>query len=152
MAEYIALTQNVPINQPVVFDASIPCNRGLVIHDDGTGIFILRGVVNNQNACFTRYAITFNGNIAIPEGSAEIGAIAISLAVNGESRPSSKAIVTPAAVNEFFNVTSTAIVTIPRGCCFSVSVRAVPASDDPTVTPVPILTVSNGNLEITRVA
>lgn len=151
MAEYIADTQNVSLNQPIVFDASIPCNRGLVIHDDGTGIFTLRGVVPNQNACFTRYAVTFNGNIAIP-AEGDVGAIAVSLAVNGESRPSSKAIVTPAATEEFFNVTSTAIVTIPRGCCFNVSVRAVPASDDPTVTPVPVLTVSNGNLVINRVA
>ena len=151
MAEYIADTQNVSLNQPIVFDASIPCNKGLVIHDDGTGIFILRGVVPNQNACFTRYSITFNGNIAVPE-EGDVGAIAIALSVNGESRPSSKAIVTPAATEEFFNVTSTAIVTGPRGCCFSVAVRAVPASDDPTVTPVPVLTVSNGNLVISRVA
>ena len=68
MAEYIAATQNVALNQPVVFDASIPCNRGYVYHDDGTGVFILRGVVNCDSACFARYQIVFNGNIAVPDG------------------------------------------------------------------------------------
>ena len=122
MAEYLAnATQLVELNQPIVFSASIPCNRGNVIHEDETGIFILRG---NSTGCCARYQVTFNGNIAVPEGGT-VGPIAVSVAVNGEARPTSRAIVTPAAVEEYNNVTSTAIVTVPRGCCFSVSVRAV---------------------------
>lgn len=149
MAEYLAgAAQSVALNQPAIFNASIPCPRGNVYHEDGTGIFILRG---NTNNCFARYQAVFNGNISVPEGGT-VGAIAVALTVNGEPRITSRAIVTPAAAEEFFNVTSTAIITVPRGCCFSVSLRAVPASDDPTVTPAPALTLQDANLEITRTA
>ena len=150
MAEYLAnATQLVELNQPIVFSASIPCNRGNVVHEDETGIFILRG---NSTSCFARYQVTFNGNIAVPEGGT-VGPIAVSVAVNGEARPTSRAIVTPAAVEEYNNVTSTAIVTVPRGCCFSVSVRAVSGVvDDATGTPAPAINVTNSNLVITRIA
>ena len=48
MAEYLAnAVQSVDLNQPIVFTASIPCNRGNVIHEDETGIFILRGNTTN---------------------------------------------------------------------------------------------------------
>jgi hypothetical protein len=150
MAEYLAnATQLVELNQPIVFSASIPCNRGNVVHEDETGIFILRG---NSTGCFARYQVTFNGNIAVPEGGT-VGPIAVSVAVNGEARPTSRAIVTPAAVEEYNNVTSTTIVTVPRGCCFSVSVRAVSGIvDDATGTPAPAINVTNSNLVITRIA
>lgn len=149
MAEYLAnAVQAVALNQPAIFDASIPCRKGYVYHEDGTGIFILRGITQN---CAARYQVTFNGNIAVPEGGTA-GAIAVALSVNGEPRQTSRAIVTPAAVEEYFNVTSTAIITVPRGCCFSVSLRAVPATEDPTVTPAPVISLQNANLEITRIA
>ena len=100
MAEYLAnATQLVELNQPIVFSASIPCNRGNVVHEDETGIFILRG---NSTGCFARYQVTFNGNIAVPEGGT-VGPIAVSVAVNGEARSTSRAIVTPAAVEEYNN-------------------------------------------------
>lgn len=149
MAEYLAnAVQAVSLNQPVTFEASIPCPRGNVYHEDGTGIFILRG---NTSNCFARYQVTFNGNAALPEGGT-VGPLAMAIAVNGETRPTSRAILTPAAVEQYGNLTSTAIVTVPRGCCFSVSVRSVPASEDPTVTPAPVIDVQNANLVIVRVA
>lgn len=150
MAEYLAnATQVVELNQPVVFTASIPCNRGNVIHEDETGIFILRG---NSTGCFARYQVTFNGNIAIPTG-VTVGPIAVAIATNGEARPTSRAVVTPAAVEEYSNVTSTAIITVPRGCCYSISVRAVSGLvDDETGTPAPSINVTNSNLVITRIA
>jgi len=149
MAEYLANeVQAISLNQPAIFRASIPCNRGNIYHEDDTGIFILRG--NTQN-CFARYQVTFNGNIALPEGGTP-GPIAIALAVNGEPRLTSRAIVTPAAVDEYFNVTSTALITVPRGCCFTLSVRHVPATEDPTVTPAPVINLQNANLVINRVA
>ena len=152
MAEYVAVNeQAVLLNQPIIFSDSIPCRRGFVYHADDTGVFILRGVVNCPSSCFARYEITFNGNIALPEGGTP-GSIAISISENGESRPSSLAIVTPAAVDEYFNVTSTATVDVPRGCCFSVAVRHVAASTDPAVTPAPVINVQNGSLRINRVA
>ena len=149
-AEYLAnVVQQVALNAPVIFTASIPCTKGYVYHEDETGIFILRGITNGQ--CFATYQITFNGNIALPEG-ATVVPIAIAIAVNGEQRPTSRAIYTPAAVSQDGNVTSTAIIKIPRGCCFTVSIENVPAVEDPTVTPAPIIEVQNANLVINRIA
>ena len=149
MAEYLANdVQAIALNQPAIFTASIPCNRGNVYHEDDTGIFILRG---NTNNCFARYQVTFNGNIALPTGGA-VAPIAVALAVNGEPRLTSRAIFTPAAVEEYGNVTSTAIVTVPRGCCFSLSLRSVPASADATVTPAPVIDMQNANIVINRIA
>lgn len=150
MAEYLGVnSQNVALNAPVVFTSSIPCTSGCVYHEDETGIFILRGKTNN---CFARYQLTFNGNISVPEGG-EVTPIGLAIAVNGEARPSSLAIFTPQAVDELGNVTSTAIVTVPRGCCFSASVRYIDSTtSDPAVEPTPLITVQNANLVITRTA
>ena len=150
MAEYLAnAVQSVALNAPVLFTASIPCNKGYVYHEDETGIFILRGCTNN---CFARYQVTFNGNIAIPDGG-ELTPIAMAIAVNGEPRLTSRAIFTPQAVDEYGNVTSTAIITVPKGCCFSASVRYIDATtDDPTTEPTGLIEVQNANLVITRIA
>lgn len=149
MAEYLAnAVQSVNLNDPVLFNASIPCRRGYIYHEDETGIFVLKGITNN---CFARYQVTFNGNIAIPEGGT-VAPIAIAIAVQGEPRVTSRAIFTPAAVDTYGNVTSTAIITVPAGCCFSASVRAVAGSSDPTVTPAPAINVQNANLVINRIA
>lgn len=150
-AEYLAnAVQSVALNAPINFSASIPCTKGYIYHEDETGIFILRGITNGQ--CFATYQVTYNGNIALPEDAAEVVPIAIALTVNGEPRPTSRAIFTPAAVDEYGNVTSTAIIKVPRGCCFSVSVDAVTATSDPTVTPAPIINVQNSNLVFDRIA
>lgn len=149
-AEYLAnAIQNVALNAPVVFSASIPCTKGYIYHEDETGIFILRGITNQ---CFATYQVTFNGNIAIPTGGTA-GPIAIALVVNGEERQTSRAIFTPAAVDEYGNVTSTAIIKVPRGCCFSLSIDSVSGvTDDPTATPAPVITVQNANLTVARIA
>jgi hypothetical protein len=143
--------QAVTLNGPILFNTSIPCTKGYVYHEGQTGNFILKGAVNNPGACFAQYQVTFNGNIAIPTGGTA-GPIAIAITVNGEPRLTSRAIFTPAAVDEYGNVTSTAIVKVPKGCCFSLSVDAVPASADPTVTPAPVINVQNANLTVTRIA
>ena len=150
MAEYLANpVQNVALNAPVLFSASIPCRKGYIYHEDETGVFILRGITNN---CFARYQVTFNGNIAIPTGG-EVTPISIAIAVSGEPRVTSRAIYTPAAVDEYGNVTSTALITVPKGCCFAVSLEYVDATtDDATVTPTPLIEVQNANLVINRVA
>lgn len=148
-AEYLAnAVQEIALNAPAIFTASIPCRRGYIYHEDETGIFILRGITNQ---CFATYQVTFNGNIAIPEGGTA-GPIAVAITVNGEPRLTSRAIFTPAAAEEFGNVTSTAIIRVPRGCCFSLSVESVPATADPTVTPAPVIEMQNANLVINRIA
>lgn len=147
MAEYLQnAEQSVALNSPVLFSDSISCPNGNVFHEDGTGIFILRGKTPN---CFARYQVTFNGNIAIPDGA--VTPIAVAITVNGEPRLTSRAIYTPAAVDTYGNVTSTAIITVPKGCCFSLSVRYVQATDSADV-PTPIINVQNANLVIDRIA
>lgn len=149
-AEYLAnAVQDISLNAPAIFTASIPCRKGYVYHEDETGIFILRGITNGQ--CFATYQVVFNGNIAIPEGGT-VTPIAVAITVNGEPRLTSRAIFTPAAAEDYGNVTSTAIIKVPRGCCFSLSIEAVPASADPTVTPAPTIEMQNANLVIDRIA
>ena len=153
MAEFNtgSAVQNVALNQAASLYTTIRCPKGYVYHEEGSGIVILRGIVPNPSSCFARYKVTFNGNVALPEGGTP-GPIAISLSVNGEARPASIAIVTPTVAEAFFNVTSTATVDVPRGCCFSIAVRHVPATTDPTVTPAPVVSIANGNLDIQRTA
>ena len=149
MAEYLAnAVQTVDLNSPILFTASIPCNKGYVYHEDETGNFILRGATPN---CFARYQLTFNGNIAIPTGGA-VTPIAVAISVNGEARPTSRAIFTPAAVDTYGNVTSTAIITVPRGCCFDITVKYVSGVTDGTTVPTPAINVINANLDINRIA
>ncbi len=158
MAEYVYNPiQTVVANQNVLLESSIPCNRGYVIHRNGSGILTLRGIVNNSCGCFARYQVTFNGNIAVPSTGA-IGPISVSLAINGEPILTSKAIFTPAAVaddpptdNNFGNVTSTAIITVPRGCCYTLSVENTSAGATPT-DPAPAILVQNANLTVARIA
>ena len=147
-AEYLAnATQTINLNSPAIFTASIPCTNGYVYHEDETGIFILRGITAGQ--CFATYQVTYNGNIAIPDGGT-VAPIAVAITVNGAERPTSKAVFTPAAVGDFGNVTSTAIIKVPRGCCFTLSVNAVPANT--TDTPAPAIDMENANLVISRIA
>lgn len=136
--------QTVEPNQAVIFNTTIGCPKGYVYHRNESGVVILRGVVNNPCGNFARYQVTFNGNIAVPEGET-VGPISVSLAIDGEAIQTSRAIVTPAAVDNYFNVTSTAFITIPKGCCFNIAVENT--SEDA----VPI-NVQNANLVVTRVA
>ena len=154
MAEYLTrdAVESVSLNSAIPFVDSIPCNKGYVFHQSGTGIFVLRGIVNNPRACFARYNIVFTGNVSIPTGGA-VTPIATAIVVSGESRDGSRSIVTPAAVDEYGNVTSRATVDVPRGCCFTVSVEYVNGSvNDPTVTPTPLINVVDGSLSISRTA
>lgn len=141
--------QAVNLNSPVIFTSSIPCRRGYVYHEDETGIFTLRGMTDQ---CFATYQITFNGNVALPEDATEVTPIALAIVVQGEPRLTSRAIFTPQAVDEYGNLTSTAIVKIPRGCCFSMAVEYVSGTSDPTVNPAPVINVQNANLVINRIA
>ena len=146
--------QIVQPNQNVILNTNIGCNKGYVLHREESGLVTLRGITQG---CFARYQVTFNGNIAIPSTGAA-GPIAVALALDGEPIQTSRAIVTPAAVateppttENFFNVTSTAIITVPKGCCFNVAVENV--SEGATATdPAPAILVQNANMTVTRIA
>ena len=148
-AEYLANgLQSVPLNTLIEFTASMPCTRGNVIHENGTGIFILKG---NTNQCYATYKVSYNGNIAVTEG-ATVTPIAVAIVVNGEPRLTSRAISTPAAAEQFNSVTSPATIKVPRGCCFTLAVEYVSGITDGTTVPTPVIDQINGNLEINRIA
>lgn len=149
MAEYVYnAVQAVQPSQNVLLQDSIPCTKGYVLHRNGSGLLTLRGAVNGCCNSFARYQVTFNGNIAVPTGGT-VQPIAVALSINGEALQTSRAIVTPAAVEDYFNVTSTAYITVPRGCCFNVAVENVPATD---AEPAVAIDVQNANLVVQRVA
>ena len=139
-AEYSAnVLQNVAANGSVIFTESpVPCNRGMIYHRDGSGLFrlaspTLMGVSCRTCCCCVReypaalYQVGFHANIAIPADPAgTVEAISLAIAIDGEIDPSSIMTVTPAAVGEFFNVGAGIIVAVPCICrCSSVSVRNV---------------------------
>ena len=145
--------QLVQPNQQVLLDTAISCNKGYILHREGSGIVTLRGIVNNPNACFARYQVTFNGNIALPATATAVQPISLAIAIDGEPILTSNAIFTPIVAGDFGNVTSTAIITVPRGCCFNVAVEntsAVPAT--PAGANAPAINVQNANLVISRIA
>ena len=154
MKNYIADSQSVLLNNPILFNSSscqcrCRCNGNKIYHDDGSGVFILSGRNDNRNSTGNEYQITFNGNIAIPEGGT-VGPIAVAIMINGETDVASRSIFTPAAVDEYGNVTSATVVKVPKCCgCFTVSVDYVSGLvNDPAGTPAPLIVVENGNLTI----
>ena len=144
MAEYTSnALQTVAAGQNVLFtETPIPCNRGYVLHREGSDILTLRGIVNNCNGCFARYKVSFGANIALPEGGT-VEAISLALAIDGEPIPTSSMIVTPAAVEEFDNVYASIFITVPRGCCYTIAVEN---------TSTQAIDVQNANLIIERTA
>lgn len=143
--------QLVAFGSNLVLLDSIRCPNGYVLHDNETGILTLRGIVNNPCCTFTRYRITCNCNIAIPEGGT-VGSIAIAIAQNGEEIPTSKAIATPAAVEEFWNVSVDKVVTVARGCCPTFAIENVLPGIDPTTEVGQAILVRNLNVIVDRIA
>lgn len=73
----------------------------------------------------TVYSVAFHCNVQIPEGGT-VGPISLALVIDGEVDPSSIMTVTPAAVQEAFNVGAEILVSVPAICgCNKVSVRNI---------------------------
>jgi hypothetical protein len=151
MAKYLTSTDaNVALNGTFPFDiVSIPCNKGCVI-PLATGILTLRG--SNANG-FARYEVKVQGNVSIPTGGA-VTPIAVAITLNGVAIPDSVAILTPAAVGDVWHVNTSTTITVPSGCCVSVSAAYVDGTeDDAAVTPTPSITARRlASIEVTRVA
>lgn len=151
MAKYITSSDTtVALNGTIPFDiVSIPCNKGLIV-PLATGVLTLKGGNTNR---FARYEVTVQGDIAIPTGGA-VTPIAVGITLNGVAIPDSVAIVTPAAVGDMWHVNTSTTVTVPCGCCVSVSAAYVDATeDDATVTPTPSISVRRfASLTVTRTA
>lgn len=143
MAEFSAnALQTVNPGESIVFTENpVPCTKGLVRHRDGTGAFLLSGRSNNCCPCRSvNYLVDFGANIAVPTGET-VGAISVAITIDGATIPGSEMTVTPAAVEEFFNVSRAINVGIWNGCCESVSIR--------NTSEIPIL-VQNANVIFTR--
>ena len=134
MAEYSAsAVQVVNPGESIVFDTVVvPCNRGFVRHRNGSGNFLLSGWVPNQNRrrCCCRgprnanYFVDFGANISIPTGGT-VDEIAIAFSLDGSTLPATTMRVTPAAVEEYFNVSRATNVDVWNGCCESFTVRNI---------------------------
>ena len=132
--------QTVAAGQNVLFtETPVGCSRGYVMHRAGSGVVTLRGMTNQ---CRARYRVSFGANLAVPTGGTA-GAISVALSLDGEPMASATATVTPAAVNEYFNVYASVFVEVPRGCCATVSVENISAQ---------AINVANPNLIVERVA
>lgn len=151
MAKYITTTdQNVALNGVIPFNVvSIPCGKGCVV-PVATGVLTLKGNTSNS---FARYDVKVQGNIAIPEGGA-VTPIAIAITINGVEISDSIAIVTPAAAEDVWHINTSTVITVPCGCCISVSAAYVDATeDDAAVTPTPSIFVRRGaSITVNRIA
>ena len=151
MASYVTVDDAlVSLNGTIPFSSvSIPCNKGNVI-PVVPGILNLNGNTSNR---FARYYVNLQANIRIPEGGA-VTPIALGITLNGVVIPESVAIVTPAAVGDYWHVNTSASVTVPCGCCLTVSGAYVDGTeDDPAVTPTPSIQVRRqASLAVTRIA
>jgi hypothetical protein len=151
MSSYVTTADAlVTLNGTIPFNSvSIPCTKGNVI-PVVPGVLNLNGNTSNR---FARYDVTLQGNIQIPEGGA-VTPIALGITLNGVVIPESVAIVTPAAVGEYWHVSTTASVTVPCGCCLTVAGAYVDGTeDDPATTPTPSIQVRRrASLSVTRTA
>lgn len=151
MARYVTTTDAlVALNGTIPFNVvSIPCNTGNVV-PIVEGILNLKGNTPNK---FARYEVTVQGNVQIPTGG-EVTPIAVGIALNGAVIPESAAIVTPAADEEYWHINTTVTITVPCGCCLTVSgVYVDGTEDDATTTPTPSIQVRRGaSLTVNRIA
>jgi len=149
MAEFVY--NDVQLVQPgasAVLNDGNRCNCGMVLHRPGSGILTLRGT-NWGCQPFARYRVSYDGNIAVPTGGT-VGEIQLALAIDGEIVPTSISAATPAAVDNYWNVSGFAIIDVPSCCCYTVSVENASVSATPETTPAPALNLRNLNVEVTR--
>lgn len=139
LAQYTnVFVQQIAANANAVFSETPVAGSNCIVHREGSGIITLRGITSQ---CRARYLVTFNGNIAIPTGGT-VGPISIAIALEGEPLGSATATVTPAAVGDEFNVSMSAYVDVPKGCCVTVSVKNVNAQT---------IELQNASMIVTRV-
>ena len=140
MAEYVAVAnQSVATNGNVVFTNTAVQGSNCIKHREGSGIITLRGITNQ---CRARFFVEFSANIAVPTGGTA-GAISLAIAISGEPVLSSQMISTPAAVEQFNNVSAGIYVDVPSGCCVNIAVEN---------TSNQAIDVANANIIVTREA
>lgn len=126
--------QTVPPGQAVAYNETVGGSKCGSISYRGDGGLVKLGAPGV-------YRVTFNGNIAIPTGET-VGEISVAITQDGEVLNGTTARVTPAAVENYFNVSAQVLVAATCGCCVPVSVR--------NTSGIPIL-VDNPNVTVVRV-
>lgn len=140
MAEYTYTgQQTVAQNGNVLFNETAVCGSNCIKHREGSGIITLRGLTNQ---CRARFFVNFSANIAIPAGGT-VEAISLAVAISGEPVLSSQMISTPAAVEQFNNVSAGIFIDVPAGCCVNIAVENTSGQ---------AVDVSNANIIVTRQA
>ena len=131
--------QTILENQNVQFTDTVVPGKACTMHRPGSGLVSLKGLTNQ---CRARFKVSFGANIGLPTGGT-VDAVSLAIAIDGEAIATTTMTVTPAAVEEYFNVFSAIYLDIPRGCCSQISVRNVGTQP---------IAVQNANLIIERVA
>lgn len=140
MAEYVNPgIVIVPAGQNVPMVSTAACGKPCIVHREGSGLVTLRGLTQQ---CKARFKVSFGANIAVPTGGT-VGAITTALAINGEPLTSATATVTPAAVENYFNIYVSAQVCVPKGCCLTVAMEN---------TSTQAVNFANSNLTVERIA
>jgi hypothetical protein len=130
MAEWTSVAvQTVNPGESIVFtENSRPCVKGYILHRDDSGAFLMKGIETSPSCgCCCKpkvvdYMVDFGANIAVPTDQT-VGEISVAFALDGNTLAGTEMTVTPAAVEEFFNVSRAANVSIWKGCCQTLSIR-----------------------------
>lgn len=131
--------QLIEQGQNALFTETPVCGSNCIKHREGAGIVTLRGITNQ---CRARYLVSFSGNIAITTGGT-VEEISMAIAIDGEHLQSTRMRVTPAAVDNYFNISASVFVDVPRGCCTTIAVENTSAQ---------AINLQNANLIVTREA
>lgn len=132
--------QTVGVGQVVVFTATAIPGSIAINHREGSGLVGLRGLTNGQLRA--RFLVNFSANIAVPTGET-VGPVSLAIAINGEPVGPSTMISTPAAVEEYNNISAGIFIDVPVGCCSQVSIE--------NTSTIPV-NVQNANFMVERVA
>lgn len=131
--------QTINPNSNVVFTDTAVSGNCSILHREGSGLVSLRGLTQQ---CRARFRVTFGANVALP-ADAEVAPISLAIAINGEPVQTALMISTPAAVEEFNNVSRSLNIDVAAGCCAQISVENAGLA---------AIDVQNANLIVERVA
>ena len=132
--------QEVAAENNVIFTDTAVQGNSSMVHREGSGLVKLRGLTTCQQRA--RFKIFFSANIALPTGGTA-GPISLAISVDGEPVATTTMTVTPAAVEEYFNVASSVYLNVPAGCCSTIGVKNISGV---------AIDVQNANLIAERVA
>lgn len=127
MAEFVYdEVQTIEPGAAALLNDSIPCRKGYILHNDGSGIVTLRGIINGPRTCCGNrsayYDVSFDADIAVPTGGTA-GAISVAISMQGEVIPVTIATVTPTVAGAFFHVSGRKTIPVDAGCCPTIAIR-----------------------------